>query len=64
MRFVFSLSILLLFLTGCGPQLSKQDLGTVEFQVPRVAGSEEPYPLPQLGPPAGQSDEPAQRRSP
>ncbi len=38
-------------LGGCGPELSKEDLGTVEFKVPEVAGSKEPYPMPELGPP-------------
>ena len=35
-------------LPGCGGQLSKADLGTVVFEVPKVAGSEEPYQMPQL----------------
>ena len=41
----------LLLLGGCGPELSKSDLGTVVFEVPKVAGVEEPYQMPQLGPP-------------
>ena len=35
-------------LAGCGGQLSKADLGTVVFEVPQVAGSDEPYQMPQL----------------
>lgn len=51
MRFRFSLLLLLVSLAGCGPALSKSDLGTVGFEVPKVAGAEKPYPMPQLGPP-------------
>ena len=38
-------------LAGCGPELSKNDLGTVVFEVPKVAGADQPYQMPQLGPP-------------
>lgn len=55
MRFRFSSLLLLVSLAGCGPALSKSDLGTVVFEVPKVAGSEEPYPMPQLGPPSESS---------
>jgi hypothetical protein len=53
-------SLLLMLLTlmaGCGPELSKSDLGTVVYEVPKVAGSEEPYQMPQLGPPLGQQED-------
>jgi hypothetical protein len=46
----------LLLLGGCGPALSKSDLGTVVFEVPKVAGAEEPYQMPQLGPPPKDED--------
>lgn len=46
-----------LSLAGCGAQLSKADLGTVVFEVPQVAGSEEPYQMPQLGPAAKDESE-------
>ena len=32
---------------GCGPQLDPEDLGTVIFEVPKVPGADEPYPLPE-----------------
>jgi len=51
------LAILLLFLSGCGPALSKQDLGTVVFEVPKVAGADEPYRMPQPGPPLERKDD-------
>ena len=51
------LAILLLFLSGCGPALSKQDLGTVVFEVPKVAGADEPYRMPELGPPLERKDD-------
>jgi hypothetical protein len=39
-------------MAGCGAQLSKADLGTVIFDVPNVPGTEEPYQMQQLVPPA------------
>jgi hypothetical protein len=33
-------------LAGCGPQLSREELGEVIFNVPSVPGSATPYPLP------------------
>jgi hypothetical protein len=67
MRWRFSLfalltSLMLLCLAGCGPKLSKQDLGTVVFEVPKVAGAQKPYQLPQLGPPKDPDKRPARRR--
>ena len=35
-------------LSGCGPAVSKTDLGTVIFQIPAVPGADTPYPMPQL----------------
>ena len=52
MRYWFGLLIFLAFLAGCGPELSKTDLGTVVYEVPKVAGADEPYQMPQLGPPS------------
>jgi hypothetical protein len=54
----WALAILLLFLNGCGPAWSKQDLGTVVFEVPKVAGADQPYRMPQLGPPLERKDAP------
>lgn len=44
------LAVLTLILGGCGPELSKSDLGNVVFEVPKVAGSDRPYVMPKLGP--------------
>jgi len=52
MRNRLCLLILLLLMGGCGPELSKRELGTVVFEIPKVSGSEGPYPMPQLLPPA------------
>ena len=57
MRCRLGILIVLTCLAGCGPELSKGDLGTVVFEVPKVAGSDEPYQMPQLGPPVEQKDE-------
>jgi hypothetical protein len=43
--------MLLVTLGGCGPELSKSDLGTVIFEVPKVSGADKPYPMPKLTPP-------------
>jgi hypothetical protein len=55
-RYWFGLLVLMAPLVGCGPELSKSDLGAVVYELPKVAGSDEPYPLPQLGP-APEEDE-------
>jgi hypothetical protein len=40
----------MVFVTGCGgPELSKHELGTVMFEVPKVAGADKPYIMPELG---------------
>jgi hypothetical protein len=56
MRYWFGFLGLLVLLAGCGPELSKADLGTVVNDVPKVAGSEEPYQMPQLGPPSEEDE--------
>jgi hypothetical protein len=33
---------------GCGPRLSPEELGTIEYDIPKVPGSDKPYPLPEL----------------
>ncbi len=40
------LVIAIFTLPGCGPSVSQEDLGTLVFDVPKVPGSDEPYPLP------------------
>ena len=64
MHYRLSLLLVLLSLGGCGPELSKVDLGTVVFEVPKVAGSDEPYQMPQLGPPVEHKEEPNGRPLP
>ncbi len=54
---VGGLAALLTILGGCGPALSKSDLGTVVFKVPKVAGTDKPYKMPKLGPPDKKSQE-------
>jgi hypothetical protein len=44
------LVLALLLLGGCGPAISRSELGTVEFEIPKVAGAEKPYVMPQLPP--------------
>jgi len=48
---VFTLILALCLLptaTGCQPEVSRDELGTVLEEVPVVTGSEEPYELPEL----------------
>ncbi len=42
------LGIVLLGLSGCGPSVSREQLGEILFEVPKVPGSDEPYPLPDI----------------
>ena len=46
-RFCFLL-MLLISPAGCGPALSKTDLGTVTFEMPQVPGADTPYRMPEL----------------
>ncbi len=32
---------------GCGPNVSKSDLGTIVYEVPTIPGAEEPYKVPE-----------------
>jgi hypothetical protein len=43
---LFAVVLTLPVLSGCGPALSEEDLGTVVFEVPEVPGADEPYPFP------------------
>lgn len=56
MPYRFSFLISLLLVVGCVPSLSKSELGTVEFELPKVAGADQPYPMPQLGAPLKDED--------
>jgi len=42
---------------GCQPKASDEELGTVIYSVPQVPGTEQPYPLPELGDDAAASRE-------
>ena len=53
---VSGFAVFMVILGGCGPELSKSDLGTVVFEVPKVAGADQPYAMPQLGPPVERDD--------
>jgi len=60
MRHPFYPVALLVFLAGCGPELSENDLGTVVSEMPKVADPEKPYPMPQLALPAERESDPGQ----
>jgi hypothetical protein len=36
---------------GCGPNLSSNEFGTVVEGIPKVAGADKPFEMPELGPP-------------
>jgi len=43
--------------TGCRPSSPPdEELGTVIYEVPQLPGSDQPYPLPELGPDAEKPD--------
>jgi hypothetical protein len=52
MRLSFGLMILAvsILVVGCGPGISKRDLGHVVFEIPKVAGADKPYEMPKLAP--------------
>jgi hypothetical protein len=53
---------LLAALPGCGPNVSQSDLGTIVYEVPTVAGADQPYKFPDLPPlPPG---DPRRRKGP
>jgi hypothetical protein len=64
MRNWLAAMIVLMPLAGCGPELSQQDLGHVVFELPKVADTDKPYPMPQLGPPVEWKQDPFNRPLP
>jgi hypothetical protein len=44
-------------LGGCGPAVPQKELGETVFEVPEVAGAEEPYELPEIEPNENQAAE-------
>ncbi len=58
------LTLLVGVLGGCGPELSKSELGDVQFDVPKVAGADKPYPMPKLGTADEKNDEHLRRPIP
>lgn len=52
-----SLCLVVLLVGGCGPALSQSELGTVVGDLPKVAGADKPYQMPQLGPPLKDDDD-------
>jgi hypothetical protein len=49
--------LMLSVIAGCGPDVSRSDLGTVVFDLPQLAGADRPYEMPGLDKPrAAKSD--------
>jgi hypothetical protein len=44
--------LITLVITGCSPSASDKDMGTVVNEIPKVSGADQPYDMPQLGPPS------------
>ncbi len=38
-------------LPGCGPAVPNSELGEKVYEVPKVPGADEPYPIPEVVPP-------------
>ena len=59
MRGLLGLVIIPLFLisatAGCRPSGPTQEMGTVVQEIPAVEGADEPYIIPELGPPLSQA---------
>jgi hypothetical protein len=45
---------------GCGPEVPREELGEIVFEIPEVHGTDEPYPMPELGEPPPESERPPQ----
>ncbi len=52
------LFLLLPVFCGCDSGVPTEDLGTMVFEVPEVPGADEPYEMPELGPPLEPEPEP------
>ncbi len=46
---VVALLLPLVAISGCGPEVSRSDLGTILDQTPQLPGTDEPYALPKVG---------------
>jgi hypothetical protein len=46
------LGAILVLLSGCGPSVPDEELGTIVYEVPKIE-AEEPYQLPDIPAPAG-----------
>jgi hypothetical protein len=44
-------------LPGCGPAVSKSDLGTIVTELPKVKGVEKPFEMKKLAPTKGQESD-------
>jgi hypothetical protein len=49
----------LLLTAGCEPSVSKKDLGTVIYEVPKVPGADKAFEMPERGAAAGSPAKPA-----
>jgi hypothetical protein len=43
-------------LSGCSKDYPPEEYGTVDHEVPSVAGAEKPFEMPKLGPPLSEED--------
>jgi hypothetical protein len=48
----------LVLIAGCGPQVGSEELGTIEYEVPKFDPDDQKYPLPQLGVPETENSAP------
>jgi hypothetical protein len=44
------------FFGGCGPNLSSKDFGTIVDGIPKIAGADKFYEMPELGPPPSEEE--------
>jgi hypothetical protein len=54
-----TIGLMLATVGGCGPRLSSPEFGTILHEIPKVPGTDKPYPMPQLDEPSAAKEEPS-----
>jgi hypothetical protein len=53
---LFGFLAVLVAAPGCGPAVAKSDLGNIVYEVPKIPGTEEPFPIPDVVPALAQPE--------
>ena len=50
-RILIGILVCLVLLPGCEPTVEPEDLGTVQYEIPKIPGADQPYEMPELDEP-------------